>query len=368
MNILYDSQIFTAQIYGGISRYFCELISILSKDNTISVKLPIVTTNNHYLLNTELIKINRLLHNKRFFGKTTLIKYSTDFYTKLTLLIKSYDIFHPTYYDPYFLKYIGSKPFVVTVYDMIHELLPENFSINDISREWKEATVKRASSIIAISENTKHDLIRLYGIDEKKISVIHLASSLNPGNASPAHFPLPSRYLLFVGERSGYKNFKLFVEAVSFLMHREADLNVICAGGGGFTNGEKELFVRLNLADRILQYSVSDGVLATLYKNALAFVFPSLYEGFGIPVLEAFNCGCPAVLSNTSSLPEVGEEAARYFDPADAISMRCAIEQVIRDPELRKNLIKKGFERAKDFSWEKVARQTKDVYTTVCNS
>ena len=362
MKILYDHQIFTMLIYGGIPRYFFELILNFSKDKTMSVKLPVVFTHNDYLLNSNFLKGPRFFHNKRFIGKTTLIKLTSEYYTKWSLLRKNYDVFHPTYYDPYFKKYIGNKPVVVTVYDMIHELFPEHFPSDDITKNWKKETIESAARIIAISENTKKDLIRFYGIDEERITVIHLASSLKLANTTPGPFSLPSKYLLFVGQRKDYKNFLGFVEAVSSLIRYHPDLRIVCAGGGRFTAEEEKLFDKLHIRDKIVQLSVRDDLLATLYKNALAFVFPSLYEGFGIPVLEAFSCVCPTVLSNTSSLPEVGGDAALYFDPADALSICSAVEEVIRNRALREELKRKGFERAKEFSWEKTALQTKEVY------
>jgi glycosyltransferase involved in cell wall biosynthesis len=103
-------------------------------------------------------------------------------------------------------------------------------------------------------------------------------------------------------------------------------------------------------------------MLATLYMNAVAFVFPSRYEGFGIPVLEAFQCGCPLIASNVSSLPEIAADAAIYFDPTDKESLRNAVEIVIHDRDMRNALVNKGYLRARDFSWEKVAQQTKDLY------
>ena len=368
MNVLYDNQIFTNQNYGGISRYYFELMSIFLKNIDVSLNLPIVYTNNNYLLESNIFYKRWFLNDKRFTGKTTFIKYSNRLYAKLSLLMNDFDVFHPTYYDPYFIKFIGNKPFVITVYDMIHELYPESFPYDQFTTEWKKKTISAATRIIAISESTKRDLIRLYGISEERISVIHLASSLEKATVSPATSPLPQKYLLFVGLRGGYKNFKAFVEAFSALSQHEPEIFIVCAGGGGFTPDEIELINRLKIADRVKHCSITDETLATLYTNALAFVFPSRYEGFGIPILEAFNCGCPAILSNTSSLPEVGGAAAHYFDPANTDSMRCAMEEVIRDRDLRKNLVAKGYERAKSFSWEKVARQTKEVYATVCNS
>lgn len=362
MKILFDPQIFVMQQYGGISRYIFELVSYFAQDKTMSVRLPVALTHNAYLQDSCFLKGPDALHKRRFFGKTTLIRFSCNVGNKLSLLLKSYDIFHPTYYNPYFLRYLRGKPFVLTVYDMIHELMPELFPPDDVTRGWKQETIGRATKIIAISESTKKDLVRLYGIDEKKIKVIYLASSLGTADAAPPPFALPKKYLLFVGQRRDYKNFIFFVESIAPLLNRDPELTLLCTGGGAFTVEETDLLDKLRISGQVLQYSVSDKVLATLYKNALAFVFPSLYEGFGIPVLEAFSCGCPAILSNTSSLPEVGGEAARYFDPTDANSLCSAVAEVLSDRALRQEMVRQGLERSCAFSWEKTARQTKEIY------
>ena len=114
----------------------------------------------------------------------------------------------------------------------------------------------------------------------------------------------------------------------------------------------------LKIEDRVDHYEINDRILAQLYKNAIAFIFPSLYEGFGIPVLEGFKCKCPAVLSNSSSLSEIAGEAAVYFDPEDRDSIEEAVKRVVYDADLRKKMIEKGSERVKDFSWRKTAEQT----------
>jgi len=176
---------------------------------------------------------------------------------------------------------------------------------------------------------------------------------------------LPKKYILFVGSRSGYKNFNLFVEAITPLLVKDNELKLVCVGGGNFKEIENEKFKRLNIINKIYQYSVNDDILTYLYKKAVAFIFPSLYEGFGIPILEAFSCGCPVIASNTSSLPEVAGDAAVYFDPTDKLSMLNSIQKVIYNDELKKQLINKGIERVKEFTWEKTAEKTKMLYEEI---
>jgi glycosyltransferase involved in cell wall biosynthesis len=158
----------------------------------------------------------------------------------------------------------------------------------------------------------------------------------------------------------------LFLEAVVPVLQDDAGLHVICAGGKGFSASEQAQLEAQRVSGRFVHLPlVSDDQLAALYGKAGAFVFPSLYEGFGIPVLESFACDCPAILSSTSSLPEVGGEAACYFDPADAESLRTAITRVMYDGSFRTELVARGRERLKQFSWEHTAEQTRLCYESI---
>jgi glycosyltransferase involved in cell wall biosynthesis len=249
---------------------------------------------------------------------------------------------------------------------MIHEIYPEMFSSKDKTPERKKTLAQKATKIIAISENTKKDIIKFLGIGENKIEVIYLANSINSiKNIDNINIELPKTYILFVGSRRGYKNFDLFIEAISPLLNDDVKLNVVCAGGGKFNDIEIEKLKNLKIKDRVFYYSGSDSVLAYLYKKAIAFVFPSLYEGFGIPLLESFACGCPVICSRTSSLPEVAGDAALYFDPTDKLSILKSIQKVIYDDELRDQLVYKGSQRVKEFTWKKTAEKTKKLYEEI---
>ena len=149
------------------------------------------------------------------------------------------------------------------------------------------------------------------------------------------------------------------------LLNNNQDLFLVCVGGGNFDEDEQNLLKSLSIQKKVLRFDVNDGKLGYLYKNALAFVFPSLYEGFGLPIVEAFACKCPVVLNNASCFPELAADSAEYFDPSSIESMRKAIEKVINNYKLRQKLIKRGLERVKDFSWEKTAKKTKKVYQSV---
>ena len=228
----------------------------------------------------------------------------------------------------------------------------------------KKILAHKASKIIAISESTKQDIIEILGIDENKIKVIYLGNSMSL-SLSKSNIDLPNKYLLFVGYRGEYKNFNRFIDSAAHLLNDDCDLNVICVGGGEFSPSELGKFEKKDISKQLLQFDLDDDSLAYFYNNALAFVFPSLYEGFGMPVLEAFACECPLICSNTSSLPEVAGNAAEYFDPYDVSDMQAVITKVLNDSHLRSELVLKGKNRLPLFSWEATAKKTIELYKSI---
>ncbi len=359
MIIFYDHQIFSWQNVGGISRYFSELQKHFSKIKEVQVINSTFLTSNLYLSDLSLQGVYSV-PGIYIPGKVPLIKLINQLFSIFKLKKSSYDIFHPTYYNNYFLNYLGKKPLVITVYDMIHELFPQDFP-GDKTSVTKKAILSRASHIIAISSSTKNDLVKLFKTDPSKISVIPLASSLNPNLAKS--ISLPASYLLYVGDRGKYKNFTSLIKISSQLFSSNKDLHIICVGGGIFSKSEIKLMG--NNSPRFKQYSMSDEELVYAYKNAECLVITSLYEGFGLPMVEAMQCGCPVVSSNSASLLEVGGAAVLYFDPTDSKSMLKQIRNVLSKKEIRLSLIKLGLRRSKKYSWEKASKQTLEVYRKI---
>lgn len=354
MKVLYDHQIFSSQKFGGISRYFVELMSNLPED--IDFNNSLVLSENEYLKNaTKGIKRGI---NKRIPGAYRLNRLKSSF----DILSGRYDLFHPTYYNPYFLKHL-KRPFVVTVYDMIHELFSGMFPQTDHSAENKKECIRSADRIIAISENTKNDIIKLYDVNPDKIDVVLLGYSMD-ATISESVKGCPKNYILFTGQRGLYKNFERFIKA--FAEHRKShpDINLVCTGQQ-FNESEQQLMSSLGLEKHVKAYFATDAQLKWLYQNALCFVFPSLYEGFGIPILEAFSANCPLLLSNTSCFPEIADDGGLYFDPYSIDSITEAMNNVADDRQLRENLIQKGSVRLKDFSWQKMANETAETYRKI---
>lgn len=384
MNILYDHQIFEHQRVGGVSRYFSEIINHLPQD--VNADVSVGYTFNEYLKNLDvpfiwkeqLLTYNGFFPNFDFKGKKRLFHYiQKKFPSKYPDLLRmnkeetiqklkagNFDLFHPTFYDDYFLDYIADKPYVLTVHDMIIELYPE-FINSPVFIKRKKKLVDNASHIIAVSENTKKDLIRVFDTAEHKISVTYHASSLDENGCKPEN--IPNKYLLYVGDRRlGYKNFSFFISAIQPILQRDRDLFVVCTGDS-FTREELHFFKELNIESQIVRSFVDDKQMYGLYNSAKMFIYPSYYEGFGIPILEAFQSKCPVVLANSSCFPEVVGDAGLLFDSKSPHDLRNAIVSILENENLRDEMILKGQNRLKLFSWKKTAQQTADIYRQVLN-
>lgn len=356
MKVLFDYQILATQRYGGISRYFYELITNL-KNCGVETSIKCFFNRNSYFEDYFGKKYNPVIDKIKGKGFVNRL------YMKMILRIGHYDIFHPTYYDNYFLSDNKGK-LVITVYDMIHEILPEYFSSDDSTIQQKKQLIYKADHIIAISESTKRDILKIYpDIPESKISVIYIASNFVSCEDEQIDKKFPHKYILFVGSRYGYKNYKAFFEAVRPILNEDTELSLVCLGGGKFSDEETKLHGKLK--ERAMQMDVNDNTLSYAYSHAECFVFPSLYEGFGIPTLEAFACKCPVVLSSTSSMPEVGGDAAVYINPTDVHDMTESIKRVLENYDLRKIMRERGLQQLKKFNWGQIALETADCYRKV---
>lgn len=348
------------QNYGGISRVFTELYKQFERDPNVEPILPILLSDNEYI--GEIKKVWSIFPYNKSFAKKLFYYVVNRIYSTFFLLKGDFEIFQPTYYDPYFLPFLKKKSFVLVIHDMTHEIFPETVSSRDKTIEWKEKLVHRAERIIAISENTKKDIVKFYDINEKKIDVVYWATSLKISNTD-LNIDLPKRYILFVGNRNTYKNFELFFKSIAKLLKENKDLSLLCAGSSKFSEKEIEMFNGLGVTNKVKHIRFKDdNELAYIYSKAICFVFPSLYEGFGIPVLESFACNCPAIISNISSLPEVGGNAVEYFNPNSKKSIYSAVKKVVGDANLKKEMITNGKDRLKLFSWQIAAKKIIAIY------
>jgi glycosyltransferase involved in cell wall biosynthesis len=362
MKVLFDHQTFSMQKYGGISRYFANLNHGLNTMSGISSRIATLYSENEYLTNEPLLpgSLGAKLLPK---DKDAQYKWNRR-YSRWNVKAGNYDIFHPTYYDPYFIKHIR-KPFVVTIHDMIYELYTElfDYTAQDIIAR-KKLLMDEAACIITISEHTKADILKFYPELQSKITVVPHGYSMGLSK-SDTDLNLPERYILYVGDRWHYKNFQPFVKAISELLQNDTALKLICAGGGKFEEDELAIFKNLKIDRQCIQMSVTDCALMQLYSQARLFVFPSLQEGFGFPVLEAFANNCPVVCSNTTALPEVAGKAAVYFDPINLADIRQAVEQVLNNIALQADLKAKGKQQLALFTFDHCVKNTLKVYQSV---
>ncbi len=365
INILFDHQAFSWQQFGGITRYIIELSRHLPAD-TVPMFPPMLSENAYLdMLPDNIAPVVSRWDFSNFRVRKKLYEYLNRFHTVSIIKKQHPDILHPTYYNPYYLRY-KKIPTVITVHDFTHERFPSMLSDSRSVIENKRRTVKAADRIIAISESTKRDLMEFYNLPEERIDVIYHGYTPMSTNNNAVNIPsLPEHYVLFVGERGPYKNFATFAKAFAQLTHSNPELKLVCAGKL-FKTSESEFLKHLNLTDRTIAFPAYGNQLATLYRNASAFIFPSLYEGFGLPVLEAFSACCPTGLSNTSSLPEVGGDGALYFDPKSADDIAATIDQLLRmDNKQRLSLINNATAQLSKFSWEKTGKQTAEIYRSL---
>jgi len=366
VRIAFDCQTFVLQAYGGISRYFTQLTrGLLGLEQQVAIFAP----------------LHRNRHLLTLPSEVTCGRYRTDYPRKTTRLFLAYnklasrsriarwkpDVMHETYYAR-----TGSAPrtcpTVVTVHDMTHELFPTEFPATDRTAAVKRIAIDRADHVICVSENTKSDLMRLYGTSASKLSVVYHGFDQweLPTNARRPMAPGSKPFLLYVGERRGYKNFAGLLRAVALSKRLLSDFDIVAFGGPKFSSVELRLIISLGMTgDRVLHKTGDDELLGSLYSAARALVYPSLYEGFGLPPLEAMAHRCPVVSSNSSAMPEIIGCAAEYFKPGDTDDMRRAIEAVVYFDSRAESLRNSGAERLSTFSWKKCVQETSQVYESL---
>lgn len=357
--VLFDHQIFSRQRYGGISRYFVELIKRMDLYNC---HLALKTSNNKILPELSLTFRN-FLPDFEFRGKWFVMDCLNKQNSISALRVGDYSVFHPTYYDPYFLKFT-KKPFVLTIYDMIHEKFKDNFRSIDKTAIQKEYLARKADKIIAISDSTKNDIIDIYRINPDKIVTIHLAGSVNSSRLNNINIAQNYPYFIFVGNRSGYKNFEFIIKSLPRNMFQDYGFKILAAGGGTYSDEEIALMISCGVRDYYDYIDLNNDNLYSLYNNSIALLYPSLYEGFGLPIVEAFDCQCPVITSNTSSMKEIAEGSALLIDPKSSDDLCIAVMKMLNDENHRSQLIHLGIDRAKEFTWDKTYTETMNLYNS----
>ena len=369
MKVAFDHQIFAMQSYGGISRYVVRLAEgLIALGEDVHVIAPL--HRNRYLKELPQGRV-RGLEVDRFPPKTSrLIGICNDFLTSRSMKKLNPDLIHQTYYSsrPSVIKQRARR--VLTVHDMIHERFAKEFPVNDRTTASKRISVARADHIISISQSTKSDLCEIFDVPPEKVSVVHHGfERFGRVESSAGSRAVERPFLLYVGNRSGYKNFKRMLQAVAASPRLKPEFDIVAFGGGAFSGDEPGLIGSLGFrAESVRQVAGDDQVLGDLYRSATALVYPSLYEGFGLPPLEAMAHLCPVVTSNAGPMPEIVGSAGEYFDPTDLDSLSHALERVVFDEQRREHLIAAGSRNLARFSWERCAKETRAIYRNVMQS
>lgn len=357
MKVLYDYQIFRMQRYGGISRYFTNLIRCAQGDEAV---VPCYHSKNYYY--------NKLTGGYDHKYESMVFEQLNDavsrFLTRRRLRKGDIQIFHPTYNNLYFIKNITNQKVVITIHDLAVERYPQRFKDHKAFIEKREKLIEAADHIIAVSNNTKNEIIDYYGVSPEKVTVVYHGLPRAFGKVKIHLRGLPEKYVLYVGRRDGNKNFERFIKAFAKLSAKDDQLYLICVGGGTFTEEEQAVLGTLGIERKVQQRNLNDAVLAACYQQAAFFVFPSLYEGFGIPILEAFTMKCPVLLSDIGSFREIAGEAGHYFDPRSVDSMAALMGWAMDEAHEAELLEKvgRGYEQVTDFTLERTYLSTQAVY------
>jgi glycosyltransferase involved in cell wall biosynthesis len=281
-------------------------------------------------------------------------------------------ILHMTYIAPP----VAPCPVVLTVHDVSYRIYPQFFSprVRLLLGMMVGPSIRRATRVITVSESAKQDIVRFYRVSPKRVAVTPEAAGPQYGPQAREEiervhhqYRLGERYVLAVGNVQPRKNLPRLVEAFGTMAEEVPDVELVIAGRSAWRGSEVEAAVeRAGLAGKVRFVGyVPDRDLPALYAGAAVFCYPSLYEGFGLPPLEAMQCGTPTVTSNVASLPEVVGDAALTVDPESVQEMAAALRRLLTDEGARQEYREKGLARAKRFSWERTARLTRDVYDEV---
>jgi mannosyltransferase len=343
--ITLDCVIFGLQSFGGISNYWSKLVQHISADLAGVTRLILPKHMRYRDFDDAYLRGVLSLRE----GLDTRIGRYLPVATNAVE-----DIFHTSYYRIPIQK---PRNYVVSVYDFTYERYRTGFPRLVHARQ-KSASIRRADTVLCISESTRRDVLEfLPDIDPSKLHVVYLGVDPNHFYQDPAvrFFPY-HQTVLFVGQRFGYKRFDLAVEAV-----RQSPRLSLGVAGPSLTKEERK-FLQDRLDNRWHEFGpVSTADLRRIYSSVFAFIFPSDYEGFGLPLLEAMACGCPVVAASLSSLPEIGGGAACYAERQTGESYASALAS-LESSTVRETVIRRGKVRAEQFKWHQTIQNTKAIY------
>jgi glycosyltransferase involved in cell wall biosynthesis len=361
MKIIFNNTIFFNQKIGGISRYITCLAENLFK-RKIDIKIIAPIYKNQYLNKIPRELISGIFIKK--FPNLKIIEMFNNFLFKKNIFYKNSEIIHDTYYSESLLD-IKNKKKVLTIYDMIHEKFPNMYGKNLIS--YRKKIISQSDFFICISKKTQEDFLNFYNVNKEKTKVIYLGSEhiIKESNIINFNIGFKKPFILYVGSRRKYKNFITLFNSYCYSKKLKNDFNMVCFGGGAFSKDELINFEKNNLRFNLFHLEGDDDILKQLYIKASVLVFPSIYEGFGLPLVESMKIGCPVIASNIEVIKEICGQGVKYFDYNSFEGLKTVLEETLYSESKLKILKKKGYEIAEDFKWSKCADETLKVYKSI---
>jgi glycosyltransferase involved in cell wall biosynthesis len=366
MRIFYDHQVFSLQDAGGVSRYQYELVRNLQASSEVQTEV-LMGMNASVMPFAELRNHRTNVLSWRTGIKPGYLRYGINEILSPVIAqrLGRVDIYHVMLYRA--IPFVRRGRLLVTHHDCTHERFPQMFHNASFIIKTKRNLFSKADAIICVSESSRRDLLHFYDVDEKKTYVVHHGFSplhIGPPLTDAASVP----YLLYVGSRAEYKNFPLLLEAFS-RSGLAGDYRLMVVGGGEFSAEQQARISALGLAESVtLIPKIDEGALAQVYRNAALFVYPSLYEGFGFPPLEAMSLGCPVLAHRTSSLPEVCGDAAFYFDNPDADELARVLVTTLQDAPGIAMKRQQGEAQVRLYDWSRTAANTLNIYRTLTSN
>ncbi len=372
MEVVVDGIIYQLQLRGGISRVFSEILPrMCSMDGSLRIymlkqgrlkqSLPV----HPHITFCSIPYINHCPYPRRLWEP--IIRIANESMRRLKVGSGKNKIWHSTYYTiP--KKWKGCL--IVTVHDMIHERFPDlyNTKNDEQFRVVKKHCIQEADAVVCVSENTRRDLLYFYEVNADSVYVIPNAYSdvfkKRQTDNIPAGISIEQPFLMYIGSRACYKNFDLLIRAYSRWPQRK-EINLLFVGGKLWSQSEQQVLTELGIENQVkLLRDINDKTLCYLYNKAVGFVYPSLYEGFGIVLLEAMACGCPIIASRIPSTVEMAGDCPIYFDPAEEDDLLNALDIALFQGRSSER-IRAGLEKVKSYSWDKTATQTLKVYRAI---
>ena len=360
MKVLFDYPAFVMQPFGGVSRVIYETArhGMLREKTECSVWAGL---HQNYAIESLSNEFPGSVHGKRivekFAKQRLLMPLNSQLFTGYASRYQP-DICHYSFFmTP---RVPARTKTVITVHDLINELFPQHYSKHDKQAEYRRRALQKVDGVVCVSEHTKNDFLKLYDFDDEKVIVAYNGNSLSQIKPIPPRLKDP--YFLYVGSRNGWrKNFDILCRSFSaggFPMHYK----LVCFGDKPFSEAEKSRFQQLKIEDRILSFSGNDEELAGYYSNALALVYPSRYEGFGLPPIEAMGFGCPVIASDAPPMPEIIQNNGLFFDPESCDTLTSCMKKITKNSEENNELRLGGMKRAAVFNWYKSCEKVFTFY------